>query len=248
MQDQKQSGSDNKQYFDIKPFSNPSPTSRPVINNKPVIDDPMVSPARIGDDIEVVSSSKPEYDFVEENSVNNALNKVDDNVFADQQFSSSGAVTNNAVEPETPIAEPEVTTDPSSVNFAKSAAKEELETEKPVSAFAISQMENIPTEPINSNTTLTQTSITTESQANPVSDQSKADQPQPVQNSQNTESTPQDSVNLATEMPQNISPHIVSTNPKTLKDHFNLKTIIGIVILILIVVGALVVYKFKIGK
>lgn len=253
MQDQTQNEPANKQYFDIKPFSEPSATSRPVINGNPIQDDPMVSPTVLGNAIEGVGSAAPKYVMVEDNTMNGALNRVDEQEFADKNMVAPGgmaaaaAQTSDAASIDTPLDTSAVSSKLPNPNIEKLG--------EPVNALEASQLENVSTSTAPElQAAIDQNIKDAETHPDAAVTEHPSQQPLP-QPSEHLGQQPPPQVpvgQLNDQVPINneqlVSQHVISKNPTSMKDKINIKTIIGIIILICIVAGAIVVYKFKTGK
>ena len=212
----------NKQYFDIMSSPKPNPTSRPVINNDPVQSDPMVSTTTAG--VAASQTTKAEQSEVGE-SIGAPI------VAVPQENTTPPSPEENIT-----VDIPEVPgdADPDAVQYE---VPTKPNTEEPV------QPNDVDADKLLENTAPTNTNVEVPGDTNNAQPEPSQSSPEQAQTQTTTEAQPTiDST--PTQAVQ--SQHVVSHNPKSKKAL--IKTIIGIIILIILIVAAFLVYKYKIGK
>jgi hypothetical protein len=229
MQDSPQD-SDKKQYFDIKGPSNPDPTSRPVINSDPIQADPMVSPTA-GDATSVDSSAG---DSIPVSSASTTSEPASNSV---EVPDVPGGADPEAVVYKDP--EPKTTEDAKvDVSESTSPAGDENKETVPVTS-SVADGETDSDKPLTDSAEPDKEATSASENSSP----SESDKPSAIDNP----ALPTDVLAGQPSTPQAVTP-AVSAAAKPAKNDKMLKTIIGVLILILLVVTALIVYKFKIGK
>jgi hypothetical protein len=237
MQDTNQNNPEPKQFFDIKGPSNPDPTSRPVINNDPVQADPMVSS----------SSSIP---------ISDGTQAPSEPVVNSPSPDPSQSISVKSDEPTLETAAQLGGAEPSEISYNEPAV--EAKSEEPTS---------LPSLPTDASSTIETPEVTSPAPAPPVVPEEAVPSSEPVPAPALPETPPpsiseEAALTQPLTQPADHSASIVS-NPiqetikneadaiakaKSKKKVFNLNTIIGIFILVLLIVTAFIVYKYKIGK